>query len=117
MKDVMLLALIAIAEAEEPIEHDVTLLVGGLLVSGFIISADKFMKHHQTSTGIWNILNKMESEEPQPTDAPREYIHLRGAKYYFPGAKPIPDNTSIFVRISLESVHGFSFGKLEFDKN
>ncbi len=46
-------------------------------------------------------------------DTSPNFIHLRDAKYYVLGDNnPIPVNTGVFVRISLESIHGFSFGKL-----
>jgi hypothetical protein len=113
MKDLMLLALIAIAEGEQPIEHDITLLVGGFLVSGFVISHEKYLQHHQITKEIALAIEKLNAETPEPPEETRNFIHLRDAKFYLPGVKPIPDNMSVFVRIPLESVHGFSLGKLE----
>lgn len=111
MKDVMLVSLIALAEAETPIEHDVTLLVGGFLVSGSVMSFKKYLEHHQTTSGIGAAMEEIDTANPEPPKKTYNFIHLRDAKYYLPGANPIPGNMSLIVRISLESVHGFSFGK------
>jgi hypothetical protein len=117
MKDFMLESLIILSEMKTPIEHDVTLLVGGFLVSGFVISYKKYIEHHQTMKFIDSAIEKINARNPEALDESPEFIHLRDAKFYFPGANPIPGNMSIYVRIPLESVHGFSFGKLEFKKN
>jgi hypothetical protein len=113
MKDVMLISLITLAEADPPMEHDITLLVGGFLVSGFVISYEKYVHHHQTTAGIESAIKQFNADNPEPTEKTYNFIHLRDAKYYVPGANPIPGNMGVFVRISLESIHGFSFGKLE----
>lgn len=75
------------------------------------------MKHHVASSAIseiWKQLMESQPEEPEAGGNPPEFIHLRDTKFFLPGEKPIPDNTGVFVRIALGSVHGFSFGKLEF---
>lgn len=65
------------------------------------------------------MIEKFNAETPPETSETAEktynFIHLRDAKYYLPGVNPIPGNTSVYVRISLESVHGFSFGKLNIE--
>jgi hypothetical protein len=120
MKDPILEVLIDLAESEteKPIEQDITLIVGGFLVSGYIISSKKYMDHHETTKRIYlakeKIIAEDSAETPEPPDETYNFIHLRNAKYYLPGAKPIPGNISIYVRISLESVNGFSFGTLDY---
>ena len=113
MKDVMLISLAVMAEHDPPIEQDVTLLVGGFLVSGFVVSYEKFAQHHQTSAGIDSAKRIILAENAAPEDKTYNFLHLRDAKYYLPGVQPIPGNTGVFVRIPIESVNGFSFGKLE----
>lgn len=113
MKDVMLVSLIVAAEAPEPIEQDITLMVGGFLVSGFVVSYEKYLTHHQMAAGIGEALNQVRESEPELPEKTYNFIHLRDAKYYHMAGNPIPGNMGIFMRISLESVHGFSFGKLE----
>jgi hypothetical protein len=115
MKDELLLVLISLAEVEEPIETDVTLLVGGFLVSGFIVSAKKYMEHHVVTKRISRLREQIRSTTPAAEDGedtPLNFIHLRDAKFYTPGGPPIPQNKSIFWRGCLESVHGFSLGVL-----
>lgn len=114
MKDIMLVSLITLAAEEPPIEHDVTLLVGGFLISGFVISYEKYVQHHPTTAGFESAIQQIQTEENlESTEYNDNFIHLRDAKYYVPGANPIPGNMGVFVRISLEAIQGFSFGKLE----
>jgi len=119
MKDVMLLSLIAMAKSEEPVEHDVTLIVSGFLVSGFIVSYENYVKHHSTLATVDAIITELREtsvpEGDEPLDDSPNYIHLRDAQYFVPGNEPIPGNTGVFVRIPLESVHGFTFGKLQYE--
>ncbi len=112
MKDLILLSLIISAEADPPMEQDVTLLVGGFLVSGFVISYDKYVQHHETIATIESAIQKVKAENPEPTEKTTNFIHLRDAKYYTPGGAPIPGNTGVFVRLSLESIRGFTLGSL-----
>lgn len=113
MKDVILVSLIVLAEAGNETEHDVTLIVGGFLVSGYVISYKKYLEHHGTTKSIGLSLDKIIESEPSPPEKTYNFIHLRDAKYFVPGNQPIPANMGIFVRIPLESVHGFSFGVLQ----
>jgi hypothetical protein len=115
MKDLLLTTLISTAEADEPTETDITLVVGGFLVSGLVISAKKYMEHHPITKVFWETLEKARSEMPPPEegeDTSPNFIHLRDAKFFTPGGNPIPQNQPIYWRGPLESVHGFSFGVL-----
>lgn len=112
MKDWILLALRAFAEGEAPIEHDITLLVGGFLVSGFIISYQKYMQHHPTMATLESFRQEEDARDQEQKKEVSNFIHLRDAKYYVPGGAPIPGNTGVFMRISLESVQGFTLGSL-----
>jgi|GEM_PF-2849480 len=119
MKDAILTTLIALAETEKPAEEgiplelDITLLVGGFLVSGFIISYKKYMDHHPVTHGIESAKEQFNAGSTETPEETYNYIHLRDAKFFHPGGQAIPNNQSIFVRIALDSIHGFSFGKLE----
>lgn len=115
MKDGLLVSLVGIAEGEEPFEIDVTLLVGGFLVSGSIISAEKFMENHPASRPFWKQVKELRGEAAQSggaDDVTRHFIHLRDARFYTPGEAPIPDNQGVYWRAPLESVQGFNFGLL-----
>lgn len=115
--DPILIATIALAEADPATEADVTLVAGGFLISGFVISFQKYMKHHVIVEGTARALARVSEEDPANKDEPeasgRNFIHLRDAKYYMPGAPAVPGNTGVFCRIRLDAVTGFSFGKLE----
>lgn len=115
MKDGLLVSLVGIAEGEEPFEIDVTLLVGGFLVSGSIVSAEKFMENHPASRPFWQQVKEIRadaSKADNAVDATRHFIHLRDARFYTPGEAPIPDNEGVYWRAPLESVQGFNFGLL-----
>src|SRR5918993_1449756 len=60
-------------------EIGITLQVGGLLVSGMLVSGDKYKQ-------------RPESESTKESEGPPFYIHLKNAKFYSPGASPIPAN-------------------------
>lgn len=115
MKDPLLISLIVLAEAENPIEHDVTLVVGGFLISGFITSYNNYIKCNPTAEAFEKAINIFKQNNDQAHENEKEinFIHLHSAKYYVPGVNPIPSNTGIHIRIPLESVQGFSFGKFE----
>jgi len=120
MKDSMLLMAIILAEQEPPKETDITLFVGGFLVSGYIISKKKYCTHHPISEGVSEILEKArKSELPEDIvediveDKVRNFIHLRDAKIFIPGQIPIPGN---YCRIQLESISAFFFGTLNTSK-
>lgn len=122
MKDPLLVSLIILAESDPPkeldapMEIDITLIVGGFLVSGYVISTKKYMQHHSTTAAISKAVEMCKDENLKTEEKSYDYIHLRDAKYYVPGSNPIPGNMGVFVRIPLESVQGFSFGKLNIEK-
>ena len=117
--DVYLAALIVCAtKGGESMEVDVTLMVNGLLVTGFIVSADKWRKHNANAAAIDEAIRKLlgethsSPETAEPESAPPiSHIHLRDAKFYSPGQHPIPGgDEGTHVRISLDAVDGFTFG-------
>ena len=115
MKDGLLVSLVGIAEGDQPFEIDVTLLVGGFLVSGSIVSAERFMENNPASKAFWKQVKEIGAGAVQPDDtkdATRHFIHLRDARFYTPGEAPIPANQGVYWRAPLESVQGFNFGLL-----
>ena len=115
--DPILAFLSLLPESNDKMEVDITLLVGGFLVSGFVISAAKYFKHHAVPAGILEGIENVRESDPDFVKLFEEskvnYIHLRDAKYYLPDAKPVPGNMNVFVRIPIDVINGFSFGKLE----
>ncbi|TSK05952.1 MAG: hypothetical protein FPO08_14110 [Geobacter sp.] len=116
MKDAALVSIIKCAELEEPNEQDVTLLVGGFLVSGKVISFEKYSQHHPITESIaaaFDEADKALTEEQIAELGRPNFIHLSGAKYFIPGQQPIPNGDGVFARISLSAVHGFHLGSLQ----
>jgi hypothetical protein len=116
MSDSLLLAVINLAEAEVPVETDVTLVVGGFLISGTAVSAKRYFMHNAVSAmaGMMEqVKNEASRREANRAETIKKtYIHLKDARYYTPGQNPIPSNTGVFCRISLDAIAGFSFGRL-----
>ena len=118
MKDIMLIVLRTMAQAEPPIEHDVTLLLNGFLVSGSIISYEKYIRHHPVSAEIESMIQQLTVPLEVPDEHILEFLHLRDATF-FSGRSGHDDIAGTmgtrqrFVRISLDAVQGFSLGKEE----
>jgi len=57
-----------------------------------------------------------EGREPEPVSDANQphFVHLKGARIFFPGERPIPSNTGVWWRGRLEAVDGFSLGELSF---
>lgn len=109
-KDDILIQLTDFAASEKQVEVDVTLLVDGLLISGFVISTEKYMKHNTITDVYWDNLQKKGKIPIEHVDRPADYIYLRDAKFHHPGGSGIPTNTGVFLRVRLSSVSCFSFG-------
>lgn len=114
MYDPLLEHIIDLAEAETPVEADVALIVGGMLVTGHVVSEDKYMAHHAL-TRAWLELDEEaedesgveasvegdeEDEEDDDFDDEVTYLHLRDAQAA--GGK------LGFFRVALSDVSGFS---------
>ena len=116
MKDTLLLVVSNLAEADVPVETDITLVVGGFLISGSVVSAKKYFTHNAVVT-MAGMIEQIKSEAARQENNKTEplktnFIHLKDARYYTPGQNPIPSNTGVFCRISLDAISGFSFGRL-----
>lgn len=114
------------------ISFSITLSVGGLLISGMIISRDEYMKSLTGSIreniSKWQdeVKKFLESEIFEPLIQPIsyrdvgeeltniKYIHLNDAKVFNTGGKPIPTGGGFLWRGRISSVDGFSIGKLEY---
>lgn len=121
-KDKYLVGLMIMATGEEkPQEAAVTLMVNGMLVTGFIISPEKWLKHCPDAAAVdaafARAFAKQEGaaqDEGATDDLSLDYIHLRDAKYYVPGQTLFPsEGAGLFVRILLDAVDGFHSGYLK----
>lgn len=114
MYDPLLEHLIDLAEAETPVEAEVALIVGGLLVTGHVVSEETYMAHHAL-TRAWLELDAEaegesdadpsddggeEDEEDDDFDDEVAYLHLRDAQA---GGGKLG-----FFRVALSDVSGFS---------
>jgi hypothetical protein len=128
MNDSLLLLLIEIAEefaaAKDmpPYNRPITLTVGGMLVSGYIVGAKEFLlsdklafRHLAQSDSPEEIVPPVGEEPPNdPPDDSRSFIHLRDVKFYSPGSDhptPVPDAVP-YWRGKLSAIDGFFLGTL-----
>lgn len=115
IKDPTLHFIVKFSEGDEPFNCQITLIVGGLLVSGTVISHAEYMQHNpitqNVQKGIETALAES-SEAVEPDDGLRSFIHLKDAQYFVPGQVPCPTNEGLVCRIYLKDVAGFHFGKL-----
>jgi hypothetical protein len=111
----------------------ITLFVGGMLISGNVISNKEF-RQNLTDTIRGNFEKNSDDEKAfienylqyiAPQDEEKEnltqpietrYIHLRNAKIFNAGNKPIPFVDGFIWRGRLESIDGFSFGRLAYEE-
>ena len=111
-KDDILIQLTDFASSSKNVEIDITMLVEGLLISGFVISTEKYMKHNTITDVFWEDTLKKGKVPHKHVDRAADYIYLRDAKYCHPGGPAIPGNDGVFMRVRLSSVSCFNFGHI-----
>ena len=106
----------------------ITLNVGGILISGLLISGHKYFESFAEAfySGVVDSdklknyflsLGKVYTSEKEGITKPPVYIHLREAQYYQPGSNhPLPSNEGILWRGKISSVDGFLLGKLSINQ-
>jgi hypothetical protein len=113
-------------EVEVSLEADITLAVGGLLVSGRLISAQQYlaglkdqfkqMQHdNKVATMVREELVRFIDNIAQPYNDPEDkrrvgFIHLRDVTFLSPNRSPVVAPQS-FWRARLTSVDGFMLGR------
>jgi hypothetical protein len=116
--DLYLAMLIGMTEnqtAEVPITFDVTLNVGGMLVSGRLIGHDLFMRQFMGGVIDDAIRSAVEEGKVPPFEetGERHFIHLENARFFMPGNVPIPTTgPGVLWRGRLDAVDGFTMGEL-----
>jgi hypothetical protein len=88
----------------------ITLQVGGLCVSGLLISEESYFKHAFISLENKNITFPEFSELSQPV--PHAFIHIHDARIVSSGLTIPQGDHGGFWRGKLQSVDGFFIGKL-----
>jgi hypothetical protein len=118
MHDPLLEHLIELAEDDTPVETEVTLMVGGILVTGHVIGYERYMAQHAL-TQAWlqgdadvegeddaGATDEAEDDEEDFEDDEPVFVHLRDARTHAPGQPP--GGIVGLYRIALGDVSGFS---------
>jgi len=108
------------------LEFGITLQVSGMLVSGTIISGQKYFDEFSANftgglsdqtlvdsfSSLFNAYKGVYDVSPEEKDKlpPPEYVHIRNARFYQPGQKGMPTGNSVLWRGRLSEVGGFSLG-------
>jgi hypothetical protein len=117
----------------EGAEIGVTFTIGGAVISGIMISAEKYFEElgnticaSSTSQGDftavvgesikgWTALFKRPDDAPEDwAPLPIGYVHLRNAQFFTPGQQPIPSSGTLW-RGKLSSIDGFSLNSMTMD--
>ncbi len=119
MHDPLLEHIIALAEDETPVETEITLMVGGMLVTGHVIGYERYMSLHALTRDYLqldaegedeNEEEEVESADDEDADDAFEdeavFVHLRNARPHAPGQTP--GGLAGLYRIALGDVSGFS---------
>lgn len=105
------------------VEIAITLQVSGLLVSGTLVTGDKYFEHFGEEIAVAKADDKENAEshgavfaklgEQYNGEGTREkYIHLKNAKFHSPGANPVPTNSEVWWRGRISEVSAFFLGVL-----
>ena len=124
-RDGVLQILAAGLQASEDQEIQLTVTVGGLLISGIAIGRDRwfrdtaqFMEEMGGSGVIPETLLKgfqeAESSQDAPDPATYGFLHMKDARTIFPHGV-VPDNSGpgLYWRGRISEITGFSFGQLK----
>ncbi len=131
-KDYFLQGLVSIVDQNNFTSIGVILHVGGLIISGKLVSEQSYFKgisiemvsenlHEHLRDDFREAFQKLahaahELDNSEASSGPNkslpEFIHLKDAKMYPDSKEPIPDNKGILWRGRISAVDGFSIGLL-----
>ncbi|MFD1383871.1 gas vesicle accessory protein GvpU [Rhodanobacter aciditrophus] len=122
-KDWFLQDLIEIANSGK-MSFDITLTVGGFLVSGTLIGGKEYFQGfgEEFSFGLkgeaaekvkaaFSKNGDVYANKSEPALAP-SYIHLKNAHFFHTSGTPVPENRGVWWRGRISEVSGFSLGAL-----
>lgn len=136
--DSILRRLVDLLNEVDSISFGVTLSVGGMLVSGQLVGAKTY--HNAMAQGFGaefekavktpamrelfeSFANGIQRGERKESEVNAEaeglmwrmpmHIHLKDARFFHPGAEPLPSNSGVWWRGRLSAIDGFSFGDLK----
>jgi hypothetical protein len=125
--------LVSMVNAVSNMSIDINLLVGGMVVSGELVSVAAYLNEFAESFGdafknwpedipekirtiyghLAQRVTPIQGEHNPALDPERtNYIHIKNVKYFHPSGAPIPDNEGIWWRGKLSAVDGFTLGKI-----
>ena len=131
-KDYFLQGLVSIVDQNNSTSIGVILHVGGLIISGKLVSEQSYFKgismemvaenlhehlrddFREAFQKIARAAHELDNSEAiaGPNKSLPEFIHLKDAKMYPDSKEPIPDNKGILWRGRISAVDGFSIGLL-----
>ena len=124
MDDYMLSFISKLTKATDrlPLEQPITLLTGGFLVSGTMISYDKYIEHHPVTKEVDRVLresekSKVEDLEDSLYDSLKSinFIHLKNACFWTGiGNCKVSSDNGVYVRIHISSISGFTLGEPQY---
>lgn len=112
---------------QSTISIGITLQVGGILVTGDLISgkayfdgfgedlSGPFKQFPDTAESIKETFAKcgeVYRVEDPGKEPPPEFIHLKNAQFFIPAARPIPTDNGVWWRGRVTEVAGFVLGRL-----
>lgn len=127
-RDWFLQNLVNIVNARD-IQLGITLNVGGFLVSGLLVSGQKYFSGFGEDLGSGfnnaDIRSSVEqsyaqlgeiytaSKRPGESSTPPNYLHLMQARFFNTAGNPIPANHGVWWRARVSEVSGFFLGTLD----
>lgn len=127
MPDWFLETLVNMVNGRE-LEFGITLNVSGFLVSGSLVSGDKYFEgfasdfagafsEQGVAEGIRSSISKFGDiyqveGERNPDIPPPAFIHLKQARFFNTNGSPVPANGGVWWRGRLSEVSGFILGRL-----
>lgn len=124
MEDKLLLMIIGSSQmladkTDGRFEPSITIVCGGVIVSGIIISAREYVR----SSSILDTIGETFDEVPRQVGEPsgfenlheEGFIHLREAQFFFPGQVPIPAN-GMYFRARIADINGYTFNRFQVSK-
>lgn len=119
-QDALLQTIVLLVEEDDKYNGTIgiTLIAGGLLISGWIVRRQDFCKSHDIAEAINKERTQMENVQLSrvlgSTIRTPGFVHLKKARYFTPSGAPIPEKAvEISVRINLAHVTGFQFGLVD----
>jgi hypothetical protein len=122
MRDIFIKIINSMSNApESDLGYPFTFILSGCLVSGKVISFQKFIEENEAYSAILNTAkdgaknlepDEFSEESVEQLFNPKdEFIHLKDAKVYL-GVNPIPTKEGVYIRLAVDSIQGFSLGEI-----